>query len=103
METQNAAEQEQNKRKDAPEILNLNQIDILPFTMEKIERETRRDLIPSEVYELTKQGWPSQAPAHLKQFQARLLELSIHGHCIMWGIRVLARGNSTEGSEASAG
>ena len=83
VETQNAAEQKQKKTKDASEMFNLSQIDILPITMEKI------DLILSEVYELTRQGWPRQAPAHLKQFQARSSELSIHGHCIMWGIRVV--------------
>jgi len=86
MESQKA---DQHTRKDSAEIFNLNQIEILPVTMEKIERETRRDLILSEVYELTRQGWPTQTPAHLQEFQSRSHELSIHGHCIMWGIRVV--------------
>jgi len=81
--------QHQHTRIDSAEVFNLNQIEILPVTLQDIERETRRDLVLSEVYELTRQGWPTQTPAHLHEFQSRSHELSIHGYCIMWGIRVV--------------
>lgn len=101
METQNADRNLKNKQKDSSEIFNLSQIEILPVPMEKIEQETRRDPILSEVYEWTRQGWPNQAPAQLREFQSRCHELTIR----TWTMHYVGyqSGDSTEVSEACFG
>lgn len=75
--------------KDACEIFNLEQAEMLPITVKEIENETRRDPILSKVYEFTRHGWPNNVPHCLKEFEGKIHELSIHGYCVMWGIRVI--------------
>ena len=67
----------------------IGQIQALPVTAACLVKATRQDPILSQVMQYMQQGWPTQTPAEYKPYRNRCQELSIEGHCLLWGNRVV--------------
>ena len=67
----------------------IGQIQALPVTAACLVKATRQDPILSQVMRYMQQGWPTQTPAEYKPYRNRCQELSIEGHCLLWGNRVV--------------
>ena len=68
---------------------NIAQID---STTAELESATRKDPILSKVLYYTRKGWPQIIQECLKPYWNRRLELSIEGHTILCGVRVVIPG-----------
>ena len=68
---------------------NIAQIDSLLVTTAELESATRKDPILSKVLYYTRKGWPQIIQECLKPYWNRRLELSIEGHTILCGVRVV--------------
>ena len=67
----------------------IGQIQALPVTAACLVKATRQDPILSQVMRYMQQGWPTQTPDEYKPYHNRCQELSIEGHCLLWGNRVV--------------
>ena len=70
-------------------LFNVSQIVSLPVTEVHIQTATRKDPILGKVLRYTQQGWPSQAPQHLRPYWLRRDELTVERGILLWGIRVI--------------
>ena len=66
-------------------VFNLMQFDPLPVT---VRRETQRDLVLAQVYEMTSKGWLYNQNPDLSPFFTHRDEITLQSGCLMWGIRV---------------
>ncbi|XP_071056890.1 uncharacterized protein [Onthophagus taurus] len=72
------------------EIKSFTSTNELPISADEIASETRKDRVLCKVMELTKYGWPDHMKdLDLKPYFKRRNELSIEGHCLTWGNRVM--------------
>ena len=70
---------------DAEEIFHISYFETLPVTSNAIARETRRDRVPSRVYEQVKNGWKEgNHDELLKPFYNRKSEITLHQGCLLW-------------------
>ena len=63
----------------------IGQIQALPVTVDCLVKATRQDPILSQVLQYVKNGWPAKTPEEYKPFYNKQQELSIEGHCLLWG------------------
>ena len=70
-------------------VFNLMQFDPLPVTVDNVQRETQRDPVLAQVYEMTSKGWPYNQDPELNPFFMRRDEITLQSGCLMWGIRVI--------------
>ena len=71
-------------------VFNLLQFDPRPVTVDNVRRETQRDPVLDQVYEMTSKGWPHNPdPDPLNPYFVRKDEITLQSGCLMWGIRVV--------------
>ena len=70
-------------------ILLMDMLNSIPVTSTQIKSWTDRDPILSKVRTMVLTGWHDTDDEHLKPYQQRRQELSIHDGCILWGSRVV--------------
>ena len=70
-------------------IFNIAQVEVLPVTVQQIQRATHYDPVLSKVFMFTKRGWPARTQEVLKQFSKRQQELMVERGWLMWGIRFI--------------
>ena len=69
----------------------IGQIQALPVMVDCLVKATRQDPILSRVLQYVQNGWPAKTPEEYKPFHNRHQELSIEGHCLLWGNRVVVQ------------
>ena len=69
-------------------VFNLMQFDPLPVTVENVGRETHRDPVLAQVYEMPSKGWPHCHDPTLHPYFVRKDEITLQSGCLMWEIRV---------------
>ena len=74
---------------EAITMFNCGQVQVLPVTVQDIQRATRRDVTLGKVYKYVQQGWPKQVSEELLMYSDRQTELSTENGCLLWGIRVV--------------
>ena len=65
------------------------QFDPLPVTVENIRRETQKDPVLAQVYEMSSKGWPHCRDPTLQPYFVRKDEITLQSGCLVWGIRVI--------------
>ena len=70
-------------------VFNLMQFDPLPVTVDNVRRETQRDPVLAQVYEMTSKGWPHNPDPALNPYFVRKDEITLQSGCLMWEIRVV--------------
>ena len=65
------------------------QFDPLPATVDNVQRETQRDPVLAQVYEMTSNGWPYNQDPELNPFFMPRDEITLQSGCLMWLIRVI--------------
>lgn len=70
-------------------VFNLMQFDPLPVTVDNVRRETQKDPVLAQVYEMTSKGWPYNQNPELNSFFTRRDEITLQSGCLMWEIRVI--------------
>jgi len=68
---------------------NLMQFDPLPVTVDNVRRETQRDPVLAQVYEMTTKGCPHNPDFTLNPCFVSKDEITLQSGCLMWGIRVV--------------
>ena len=71
------------------DVFNLIQFDPLPVTVDNIRRETQRDPVLAQEYEMTSKGWPHNPDLALNPYFVHKDEITLQSGCLMWGIRVV--------------
>ena len=67
----------------------IGQIQALPVTVDCPIKATRQDPGLSQVLQYVKSGWPAKTSEEYKPFYSKQQELSIEGHCLLWGNQVV--------------
>jgi len=62
------------------------QFDPLPVTVENVRRETHRDPVLAQVYEMSSKGWLHNLDPELNPYFARKDEITLQSGCLMWEI-----------------
>ena len=70
-------------------VFNLMQFNPLPVTVDNVRRETQRDPVLAQVYEMTSKGWPHNPDFALNPYFVSKDEITLQSGCLMWGIRVI--------------
>ena len=65
------------------------QFDPLPVTVENVRRETQRDPVLAQVYEMSSKGWLHNLGPELNPYFACKDEITLQSDCLMWEIRVI--------------
>lgn len=70
------------------DMFHITQMEPLPVTSAKIQREINRDPVLAKVFDLTMKGWPAKGDPQLPDYSNRREQLSITQGCVMWGVIV---------------
>ena len=76
------------KAGEEPSIFHVTMVNELPVSSKDIAAATRKDPVPSKVYEYTMSGWPRQVDEQLKPYFHSKLELSVECGVVLWCLRV---------------
>lgn len=82
---------DQTKEEDSDiEVFHISQFEQLPVKCGRIQQETLRDPLLSQVYDCVMKGWSEGPRTHqMDTFFTRRTELTVHQGCLLWGNRVI--------------